>query len=154
MHTESHFQLPHRKLQSALRYCRERHSFQSPGTLHCSASREPDKAVQIFPSSVWEMGVSLRHYLLRCPRWHSILLMENHSSGPGTVRVVHHDGSRRTCKPFKQKVQSMWLWRHNGEGTQKGRRIRQKPGKRRRLCPHVIAQDPLLLGLTVRGKKI
>lgn len=37
------------------------------------------------------MGVSLRHYLLRCPRWHSILLMENHSSGPGTVRVVHHD---------------------------------------------------------------
>lgn len=39
------------------------------------------------------------------------------------------------------------------KGTQKGRGIRQKPGKRRRLCPHVIAQDPLLLGLTVRGKK-
>lgn len=41
------------------------------------------------------MGASLWHYLPRCPRWHSVLLMENHSSGPETVRVVHHDGSWR-----------------------------------------------------------
>lgn len=136
------------------RYCREWHRFQNPGTLHCSSSREPDRAVQIFPSSVWEMGVSLWHYLPRCPRWHSVLLMENHSSGPGTVRVVHHDSSQRTRKQFKQKVQSTWLWRHNGRETQKGRRIHQKPGKRRRLCRCVIPRDPLLLGLAVRGKNL
>lgn len=35
----------------------------------------------------------------------------------------------------------------------KGQEDSSEAGKRRRLCPRVIAQDPLLLGLTVKGKK-
>lgn len=98
----------------------------------CTAEVEESQAEQYKSSlpSVWEMGVSLWHYLPGCPRWHSELLMENHSSGPGTVRVVQHVDSRRKCRQFKQKVQSTCLWRYNGRETQKGRRIRQKQGKR------------------------
>lgn len=63
--------------------------------LHCNSPGERGRAVQIFPSACVKDGASLWHYLPRCPRWHSVLLMENHSSGPGIVRVVHHDGSWR-----------------------------------------------------------
>lgn len=80
---------------------RRRKRFQNQGVAPCTAAAEEGEGKQYKSSipSIWKMGASLWHCRPRCPRWHSVLLMENHSSGPGTVQY-------RTSRWFTEETSS------------------------------------------------